>query len=348
MLEREKATVGRGLLCAMGLAIGCGGRTADVGGEGTGAVSAPEPARPLSSPNDAGTCGICAGKCTDHGCLVTISKTGGQPAGIAVGGGYVYWADPELGLIMKAPAAGGSPITLVTDDQSPTGVALFNGEIFWTDIQGVSRVGVEGGTPTQVAAHYELNGDIAVDAAYVYWGIDDIPGGLWRVGSRESGATGREVAHQRYETQGVSLDSTYAYWVVPDKGAVRRKPIAGGEIEVISNEEIDPWATAVNGGYLYWVTRGDLSQGGTVRRVPVTGGAPETIADGQDDPRALALDATDVYWVNYGGSVVSAPLAGGTATTLARDQTNASTIAVGAHSVYWASPNGFVRMLTPR
>jgi hypothetical protein len=46
------------------------------------------------------------------------------PAGVAVDGGHVYWANSGTGTINEAPLTGGPVTTLVTGQPSPVGVAV--------------------------------------------------------------------------------------------------------------------------------------------------------------------------------------------------------------------------------
>jgi hypothetical protein len=76
------------------------------------------------------------------------------PAGVAVDGGHVYWANSGTGTINEAPLTGGPVTTLVTGQDNPEGLAVDSGHIYWAnnDISGtINEAPLTGGPVTTLA-----------------------------------------------------------------------------------------------------------------------------------------------------------------------------------------------------
>ncbi len=114
-----------------------------------------------------------------------VSIAGGDfPAGLAVGGGNVFWTgltakgDNEQWL-ESTPLAGGATSTLATVTRSVTSLATDGTTLYFTDIGDgaavagfVGSVPVQGGSVTTLASQSNGPSGVAIDATSVYW-LDD-------------------------------------------------------------------------------------------------------------------------------------------------------------------------------
>jgi hypothetical protein len=62
----------------------------------------------------------------------------GRPWGVVVDSAYVYWADKNDGIVMKAPVGGGAPVTLASGlnpagTSGPMNMAIDNTAVYWVD-----------------------------------------------------------------------------------------------------------------------------------------------------------------------------------------------------------------------
>jgi virginiamycin B lyase len=65
----------------------------------------------------------------------------GQVTGLAVGGGYLYWADDGRNSIGRAYADGSKPdASFIAGTDGPTGIAVYGGFIYWA--AGTGSTGV--------------------------------------------------------------------------------------------------------------------------------------------------------------------------------------------------------------
>ena len=88
--------------------------------------------------------------------------------GLAVDAQYVYWGDTDLGVIRKAPIAGGAEVTLASGSYAPADLAVDGTYVYWTDSDAVMKIPITGGSVTTVASGLNAPRGIAVDATHVY------------------------------------------------------------------------------------------------------------------------------------------------------------------------------------
>ena len=128
--------------------------------------------------------------------IVRVPKAGGttdklvvalpQPRGLAVRGGYVYWANGLGGALARAPESGGPPETLGAAN-SPDMVMADDTHAYWVDrgTNRILRVAVDNSGATEVVdsdlAIQNLHrstqlgsssGNLAMDDAYVYYSVN--------------------------------------------------------------------------------------------------------------------------------------------------------------------------------
>jgi hypothetical protein len=203
------------------------------------------------------------------------------PAGIAVGGGYLFWANYGSGTIGRARLDGSDVENrFVKDFDAKTGAAVGGGHVYWTSSSydrnsgTIGRARLDG---SRVNRHYIKAGDdptgLAVDDRYIYW--------TYRYWNRDGTVS-------RYAIGRAALDGS----------RVTRR-----FIKVVN--KID--GVAVNARYIYWSNNGEHAIGranldGTAadQRCFVSGNAPL-----ENVPEGLAVDGDHVYWTNYPANAIA-------------------------------------------
>jgi hypothetical protein len=91
----------------------------------------------------------------------------------------VYWTNTVEGTVMKAPKAGGAPVTIASGQGVPEEIAVDADSVYWVgwdDPHGestwVAKVSKTGGLPT-ILASGQGSYDLVVDTTGVYWGEGD-------------------------------------------------------------------------------------------------------------------------------------------------------------------------------
>lgn len=203
------------------------------------------------------------------------------PAGIAVGGGYVFWANDWSGTIGRARLDGSDVENrFVEHVDEPTGVAVAGGHVYWTsnwidpNSGSIGRARLDG---SDVKRHFIKAGDtpigLAVDGSHIYW--------------------------------------TYRYWnrdITVSRHAIGRAGLDGSHvtrpfIKVVN--KID--GVAVNARLIYWSSNGEH----TIGRANLDGTAVEqrcfaaTETPLENVPEGLAVDSDHVYWTNYPADAIA-------------------------------------------
>jgi hypothetical protein len=109
----------------------------------------------------------------DGSASLTIASGQQTPMGVVVGATSVFWSDETGGAVMKAPIDGGTPVPLASG-QGVTSIALDATNVYWAS-GGLQTVPQSGGSPVMLAAapgSGQNGGNLAIDDAYVYWGLD--------------------------------------------------------------------------------------------------------------------------------------------------------------------------------
>jgi hypothetical protein len=249
------------------------------------------------------------------GAITTLASQGeGGWMGIAVDATSVYWASQNtgcasrytqpsdrFGAVRELPLRGGAITPLASEQNCPWGIAVDASSVYWTDLDGVMKAPLGGGSPTMLATGQSPRG-IAVDATSVYWtNVGYIgPSGSVMKAPLEGGAA-IALASGQYTTQGIAVDATSVYWTNGE--GVMKVPLGGGTITALvadASRQSGTYAIAVDTASVYWTD----DYRGTVMKVPLSGGAPTTLASGQGAPYGIAVDATSVYWTTNTGNVM--------------------------------------------
>lgn len=259
---------------------------------------------------DGANCGVCGHDCLGGLCVngecqaVKLAGGQGQTIGLAVDATHVYWTSQNLGTVSKVSVNGGTPTTLATGISSPAGVAVDSTSVYWVAGSGgnVYKAPLAGGNSTILANAQSGPLNVAVDATNVYW--------------TNSG------------------------------GTIMKVPIAGGSTTQLATGQT-PLGLAVDANYVYWTNGYFGSNNATVQKVPIGGGVPITLVSGQTRPTALAVDSMYFYWTTGAGNgadqLLKCPLAGcpgNIPTVLASGQqilglANLILIHVDPTDVYW-------------
>jgi hypothetical protein len=131
------------------------------------------------------------------------------PYGIAVDTGHVYWAI-NGGPIMRIPKAGGAPAQIAPGGGGD--IAVDGTHAYWVDIQTnrVMKVGISGGTVTNLASSQPEPRGIALDTTHVYW-PNAGSGTVARMPKAGGGVT--VIAAGQGEATAIAVDESQVYWI---------------------------------------------------------------------------------------------------------------------------------------
>jgi hypothetical protein len=95
----------------------------------------------------------------------------GDPRGIAVDSGYVYWANYGDGNISRVSSLGGAVQVLATGQSRPLAIAADSANAYWTNLGAgtIAKVPISGGAVTAIAADQAAPWGIDLDNTHVYW-----------------------------------------------------------------------------------------------------------------------------------------------------------------------------------
>lgn len=253
-----------------------------------------------------------------------------RAGGLAVGSGYLYWADPEQDTIGRAKLNGTGNATGVDNDfiegaDNPQYVAVDAGHVYWTNaVDGEDGTGSIGRAtlngedpPTEVDQNYVTGASnptgIAVDATYVYWGNAGSELPTRTIGRAKLGATkGEEVEQdfiqidtgsQEILPQGVAVNAAHIYLTEDaeegDNSYVARYDLSGE----LSTEKFcfDAAGASVKGialdaGHVYWGRQGGDSIGRVDLNMDCVASREREFIKEAGHPFGLALDAEHLYW----------------------------------------------------
>lgn len=242
-----------------------------------------------------------------------FTGTGGGSAPVGSGDGvYSLAKDGSSPAQFLAPVSLAA-LTSITADDARVYVSAFDAQ----EILGVDKVT---GATTVLASNQQEPGDITVDADDIYWVTAGAMPGTGTVMSlpKAGGVEPTALVTQVLSPAGMLNDDAYVYWLDGggQTGALRRKPKAGGDVEVLAAGNAFAWAGEQPG---FLITNRDVlweSVGcSAVSMVPTYGGAVSntTIPCGQ----WFTADTSFIYVSQDEYRMVDAvPLGGGDVTTL--------------------------------
>lgn len=186
----------------------------------------------------------------------------GNPCGLAVDAGHIYWADSWAGTIGRASIDGtAANEVFITGLSQPCGVAVDASYVYWADA-GTNMIGRARLDGTEVSRGFIAGGSspcgVAVDGSHLYWG------------------NGSGDAIGRAELDGDGVDQQF---------------VVGAN---------HPCGVAVGGGHVYWASNSG-SGSGSIGRAGLDGTAVDNFfVPDAGEPRAVAANSTHVYWADEG------------------------------------------------
>jgi hypothetical protein len=238
---------------------------------------------------------------------------------IAIGGPNLYWTDPNRGLVLSMPVGGGTVTTLASGQYWPNALVVSGTNAYWTcpySLQsprtppmglGVFGVGLAGGTPSELAADWNVSADqgLAMAGDSLYW-VDDVNSTGTLLSAPTSGGPTVTLESGLDGPMAVATSGSDLYMLMSDKSAVvARKPLAGGADVTLSSS---PGQVAI--GYLvadstgaYWSACDGIwfvsPEGHRANLVPWQGASSCSATDLFTVP--MALDAKFVYYASGQG-----------------------------------------------
>ena len=184
---------------------------------------------------------------------------------VAVGGGYLYWANAGNGSIGRANLNGtGADDSFIAGAGTPEGVAVDAGHIYWTN------------RPNQ-----------------------ETPGGsVGSVGRANLDGTGAALSFipNVYGGDGIAVDSSHVYFVTngPSGGAIGRANLDGTMVDQRFISGLPgPQALAIDASHVYWTN----VMSSTIGRANLDGtGVDNSFITGVPQGTGVAVDASHIYW----------------------------------------------------
>lgn len=186
-----------------------------------------------------------------------------DPAGVAVDDTHVYWSERAGNVVKRAPK-GCFPTAvevIVPNTPTPWMLALDDTGLYWTNRSGdlvswASATGKEAGVVWSGATPGDCLFGLALDDAWVYWRDGEFsPGdGTGRVVRAPKDRSGnmQVLAENQSEPRTLAVDSTSAYWTVPE--AVRVVKKSGGSVRTLASGFNSPHGIVVDAKAVYFGT----------------------------------------------------------------------------------------------
>jgi hypothetical protein len=203
---------------------------------------------------------------------------------------------------------------LVTTAESPAGIAVDGQRVFFAQSiadGGVFSVATNGADPQTLVTGLSFPQRVHVSGAFVLYSAVGTPGVVGRVD--KGGGLARTLAKTNASPSEIAVDGSQVFFVDQYAGAVRVMPFDGmpdaGIPPAFVSGVVYGWGLAVAGNDVVWSERGTFvprdggsgdftAADGTVRAAPKDGsGSPRILASDQAEPLGVAADATGIYWV---------------------------------------------------
>ena len=261
----------------------------------------------LRLPASCGACGhdCLGGDCQDLVCQpVDLAQSQGQPLGLDVESGTVFWSNLTSGEINAHSVEPGGPPVLIADGlEFPETVVADGSKVYWAELnrERIGRANYDGSAlesewtaaPTVSGVRLLVTGPSHlylmrfVDGAYRADKVTPSPAGAIPVGT---GAA-----------WGGFLERDTLYWSDPNAGQIRRADVGSGPpfaVDTVVPNAPLAYAVYVHDGVLYWSTDGTGTDG-TVNAMPLEGGPPVLFTDTARFPEDIVVDDDYVYWAEW-------------------------------------------------
>jgi hypothetical protein len=307
--------------------------------------------------DDPENCGACAhsclgGKCGASTCQpVTLGKLT-APLSIAVSKTNVYVASLDDGYVASLPLAGGSAVTLSSDEGAPRHIAVDSTYVYWCNESTgtVRRSTPDGSTIVTLASGQPTPWDLTVDATDVYWTnaffSADAGEGATLLACAIGGCGGvpRVVSSGTASSRGIALVGSNVFWAETYADDIATCPKTGCAVSgptTFSMGQSGATSVATDGTNLFWQ---DDNIGSLMMCAASACKSPTVLASGLSVTsaygNAVAADSSMVYWADQTSGTVFGCVATtgcGTPTIFATAQGDVTGIAVDDAALYWTS-----------
>jgi hypothetical protein len=206
--------------------------------------------------------------------------------GVAFDGTYVYWANPTLNAIGRAPRDRSSiNQTFITGANSPSGVAVDASFVYWANAGAntIGRANLDGtGVNQSFITGASSPTGVVADGTYVYW--LNSTGTIGRA-KRDGTGVSQTLITGAQTPSGIAVDKHYIYWTNSATNSVGRANLDGtGVNQSFITGATSPGGIAVDSFYLYWanttthsIVRANLD-GSSVNPSFISSGTPLGVA----------------------------------------------------------------------
>ncbi|HTM23377.1 MAG TPA: hypothetical protein VL172_22800, partial [Kofleriaceae bacterium] len=180
----------------------------------------------------------------------------------------------------------------------PWGIALGGSFVYWSNLDDgtIARTHVDGGAVEIVGVDLGAPAGLSLIGGSLYWAdpIADTVNALPLGGGRARVlATGQEV------TSPLLADERQLYWTDANRQAVMSVGLQRGKPQRLAAGQIDPVGLAVQGGWVWFATRGD----GDLKRARVPGGAVDTVLADRPPAMHVAVAGGEMVWADDTGTL---------------------------------------------
>jgi hypothetical protein len=174
--------------------------------------------------------------------------------GVALDGTYVYWANPSLNAIGRAPRNRSSVNqNFILGANSPSGVAVDASYVYWANngANTIGRANIDGtGVNQTFVTGASSPGGVVADGTYIYWLNSN--GTVGRAKSDGTGVSQTFVTGAQTPS-GIAVDRAHVYWTNSAMNSIGRANLDGtGVTQTFVTGATSPSGIAVDASYLYW------------------------------------------------------------------------------------------------